>query len=156
MVKIRRKKPNAMKTSECKNVLTSLCLFYTSDWFKHQVLRNMINPLFSNQILNNKILSESKKHRNPMKGTCKVVNFSWFLFATLTIGWNLLSKHKQTPFKNGLHNLFCKLPFCSFTHSLCENENIPKVCEESVSCYSKRNHFPSYPDHNLNGYGYCV
>ena len=35
-----------------------------------------------------------------MSGTCKTVNFSWQLFATLKIGPNPLSKKK--PFKNGV------------------------------------------------------
>ena len=42
-----------------------------------------IYSLFSKQLPYNKILSRSKQHRNPMWGTCKIVNFSWLFFATL-------------------------------------------------------------------------
>ena len=57
-----------MTTSECKKVptLKKMCyfLYYTSDWFKHQIIKkssssNMyINLLFSKQIPYNKILSD--------------------------------------------------------------------------------------------------
>ena len=43
--------------------------------------------------------------------------------------------------------LFCKLPFCRFIHSLCENETF--LCEESTLPHNKRNRFPSCLDHYL-------
>ena len=50
MVQIRGKEANAMNTSECKKVVLN---FNTSDWFKHQILRNprkaafyLVNCLF--------------------------------------------------------------------------------------------------------------
>ena len=66
---------------------------------KHQILRTLrkaacivIRPLFSNQLPYNKI--------SPAWGTCKIVNFSWLLFATPMTGRNLLTP--KTPFKNGV------------------------------------------------------
>ena len=49
-----------------------------------------------------------------MWGTCKLLNFSPLLFATLTIGQNLLTQ--KAPFQR---------PFRRFMHSLCKNESIP-------------------------------
>ena len=44
-----------------------------------------------------------------MSGTCKIVNFSWQLFATLKIGPNPLTK--KNPLKMEFKDfLFCKLP----------------------------------------------
>ena len=59
-----------------------------------------------------------------MSGTCKTVNFSWLLFATLMIGRNP-SKTKH-PLKMEFKDvLFCRMPFCKFMLSLCKNENTP-------------------------------
>ena len=59
-----------------------------------------------------------------MCGTCKIVNFSWSLFATLMIGQNLLTKKHS--FKMELKYILSrKRPFSRFMHSLCKNENIP-------------------------------
>ena len=48
-----------MNTSECKKVLLYYCLYYTSDWLKHQIFPGSmyINPLFSKQLPHNKISS---------------------------------------------------------------------------------------------------
>ena len=60
-----------------------------------------------------------------MCGTCKIVNFSWLLFAALMIGQNLLTKKKH-PFKMEFKYILSrKRPFSRFMHSLCKNENVP-------------------------------
>ena len=64
-----------------------------SDWFKHQILRNlrkaacMLIPRF----LTNFLITKSRLSLS------NTVNFSWLLFATLMIARNLLTK--KTPFK---------------------------------------------------------
>ena len=79
-----------------------------------------------------------------MRGTCKNVNFSWLLFATILIGRNLLTHtHKKHPLKMDFQYIsFRKLPFCRSMYS--------ELCEESVLRHNKRNFFPSYQDHYLN------
>ena len=43
MIQTKGKEPNAVNTSESEKMLTLLLSFnyYTSDWFKHQILRNL-------------------------------------------------------------------------------------------------------------------
>ena len=60
-----------------------------------------------------------------MCGTCKIVNFSWLLFAALMIGqksFNIKIHPFEMEFK---YILSRKRPFSRFMHSLCKNENIP-------------------------------
>ena len=61
-----------------------------------------------------------------MWGICKIVNFSWLLFANLMIGQNLFSLKKH-PFKMELkYILLRKRPSVGLCmHSLCKHENIP-------------------------------
>ena len=40
MIQTKGKEPNAVNTSESEKMLYH-CLYYTSDWFKHQILRNL-------------------------------------------------------------------------------------------------------------------
>ena len=73
-----------------------------------------------------------------MCGTCKIVNFSWLLFAALMIGQNLLTK--KHPFKMEFKYILShKRPFRRFMHSLCKNENILMCgkahCQFVVCCW---------------------
>ena len=74
------KEPTMMTTLECKKVLTlqKMCyfLYYTSDWFKHEIEKKKIfakQHVFLNKFLITKsCLIESNLHKNPMCGKCKI------------------------------------------------------------------------------------
>ena len=119
-VQIRRREPNAMNTSEWKNVL-SLLLSLLHYWCEHQILRNVLKAVcilitcfLTNFLITKSILT--------LRNTEIHV---WLLFSTLMIGWNLLTQTNPLSKMEFKYILFCRLSFCSFTHSLCENENIP-------------------------------
>ena len=84
-----------------------------------------------------------------MCGSCKIVNISWPLFATLVIGRNVLTQ-KYTLLKWSLNTF-------SFVNSLFEDlctlcvKMKTFLCEESVLRHNNRNCCPSYLDHYLIG-----
>ena len=120
MVQIRRREPNAMNTSECKKVL-SLLLSLLHYWCEHQILRNLLKavciviPCF----LTNFLITKSILSRRNTEILCVAIVFN-------SDDWLKSFNANKPPFKMEFkYILFCRLPFCSFSHSLCENDNIP-------------------------------
>ena len=83
-----------------------------------------------------------------MCGSCKIVNISWPLFATLVIGRNVLTQ-KYTFQKWSLNTFsFVNCLFVGLCILCVKMKTF--LCEESVLCHNKTNCFPSYLDHYLN------
>ena len=88
-----------------------------------------------------------------MCGSCKIVNISWPLFATLVIGRNVLTQ-KYTLSKWSLNTFsFVNSLFVDLC-TLCVKMKT-FLCEESVLRHNKRNCFPSYLDHYLIDFYLC-
>ena len=83
-----------------------------------------------------------------MWGSCKIVNISWPLFATLVIGRNVLTQ-KYTLQKWSLNTFSSVNSLFVVLCTLCVKMKT-FLCEESVLRHNKRNCFPSYLDHYLN------
>ena len=82
-----------------------------------------------------------------MWGTCKIVHFSWLLFAALLIGQNLLTP-KNTLLKWSL-NTYCINGLSVGLCILCVKMRTFRLCGESTLPHNNRNCFPPYPDHYL-------
>ena len=82
-----------------------------------------------------------------MCGTCKILNFSWLLFAALMIGQNLLTLI-NTLSKWSL-NIFYRVNGLSVGLCILCVKMRTFLCGESTLPHNKRNCFPPYPDHYL-------
>ena len=120
-----------------KKVLTLLLpLYYKSDWLRQQILWNLRKAafIFILCFLDNFLISKSWLSLSNTETLCEEhVNLLTFLGYCLQVLWlvEILITHTHTHthtkrFENGvwIHLLFRKRPFCSYKHSLCENENI--------------------------------
>ena len=82
-----------------------------------------------------------------MWGTCKIVNFSWLLFATLN-DWSKSFNIKNTLSKWSL-NTFYRVNGLSVGLCILCVKMRTFLCGESTLPHNKRNCFPPYPDHYL-------
>ena len=156
MVQIRGKNQTKWARQNAKRCHLYYCLYYTSDWFKHQLLRNLHKaayisiPCFLTNFLVTKYLLSLSNTEILCEEHLKLQTFLGYCFQLL---WLVeIFKHKKHPLKMEFkYILFHRLHFCRFMHSLCKNENIPiAVYEESLLCNYKRNCLSSYQDHYLN------
>ena len=87
----------------------------------HQILRNLLKAVYIliPCFLTNFLITESILSLRNTEILCVAIVFN-------SDDWLKSFNKNKHPLKMKFKNiLFCRLPFCGFTHSLCENENIP-------------------------------
>ena len=145
---MRSKKTNVWTCRNAKRCWLYYCLYYTSDWFKHQILRNLPRAawMFIPCFPTNFVITKSRLSLSNTEILCKLFLAIVYHSYDWSKSFNTEKHLSKMKFKYILfHNFTFFLGLCI----LCVKMKT-FLCEKSLLHHKKRNCFPCYQDHYLN------